>query len=81
MPFSPGCCDARLMMVCLVHDGPAKPRRNSEIAQRSDVAQQFLMDAPQEGPGVLIVLLSTSSSHVLRELVKVLKDGSTNLIV
>ena len=43
--------------------------------QRSDMAQQVLLDAPEEGTGVLVVLLSLGRRHVHRESVEVIEDG------
>ena len=45
------------------------------------MAQQFVLDAPEEGTGVLVVLLSLGRRHVHGESVEVIKDGSTNLLV
>ena len=43
--------------------------------------QQLSLDAPEQGPGVLVVLLRLRSRDVHRELVKVVEDGPTNLFV
>jgi hypothetical protein len=45
------------------------------------MARQLSLDALQEGFGVLIILLSSGSHHMHRELVEEVKDGSTNLVV
>jgi hypothetical protein len=43
--------------------------------------QQLSLDAPEQGPGILVVLLCLRSRDVHRELIKVVEDGPTNLFV
>ena len=45
------------------------------------MAQQVLLDTPEEATGVQVVLLSLGRRHMHRKLVEVIEDGSTNLLV
>ena len=55
--------------------------QSSRVAQSADVAHQLLLDFPQEDPGTLIILFRLRGRQVSRKLVKMNKNGPSNIFV
>jgi len=60
---------------------PARRMSRSVLVHRSHVARQLLLDVVQQGPGVLVVLLSLRGHEVGGKSVEMIEDGSANLFV